>query len=342
MEIANRLHSRKGATTVIVISKGACMTPADSHCDPFSSAPQAAVRVAVNELPWVRFRLVDLLFGESDNHLGLLESELCRGRLRCDENVVALRPEGVFVKRLILLNPEDEGCEGCKPVHIMPARCGRYLAEPDPGGSLDGIKFRQCVPRSDVLGAEDVSMDIHYAGLNFKDVINSLGLSNEVAVSESLSGLTLGVEVSGTVSAVGEKFLFKPKSHDLAQAAAVAGAMSAAYSALVYLAKLTAGESVLVHAAAGGVRMAAIQIAHELGAHVYAAAGRPERHKAVANMLGVRGVFDSHSVSFRDAVKKATNGHGVDAVLNSLADEPLAAPAECLAPKVPVVPYAGL
>ncbi|KDB25511.1 hypothetical protein H109_02623 [Trichophyton interdigitale MR816] len=360
MEIANRLHSRKGTTNVIVISRGACMTPVDSHCDPFSSALQAAVRVAANELPWVRFRLVDLPFDESDNHLKLLESELRRGRLCCDENVVALRPEGVFVKRLILLNPGDEGCEDCKPVFMMSARGGRYFAEPDPGGSLDGIKFRQCAPRLDVLGAEDVSIDIHYAGLNFKDVINSLGLLDERAVSGSLSGLTLGMEVSGTVSAVGEKVhglevgcevvarvangiagniianqslvQFKPKSYDLAQAAAVAGAMSTAYYALAYLAKLTAGESVLVHAAAGGVGMAAIQIAHALGAKVYVTAGTPERREAVANMQGVRGVFDSRSVSFRDAVKKATNGHGVDVVLNSLAGELLAASVECLAP----------
>ncbi|EFR00145.1 fatty acid synthase S-acetyltransferase [Nannizzia gypsea CBS 118893] len=361
VEIANRLHSRQGATPVVVISRGACMTPVDSQCDPFSSALQAAVRVAANELPWVRIRLVDLALGANDSDLELLECELRKGRLRCDENVVALRPGGIFVKRLIpLFSSEDERCEDDIPVLTMPARGGRYFAEPDPGGSLDGIKFRQCAPRSGILGPEDVSIDIHYAGLNFKDVINSLGLLNERAVSGSLSGLTLGMEVSGTVSAIGEKVQglevgdevvarvangiagnivtdqslvqFKPKAHDLAQAAAVAGAMSTAYYALVSLAKLTEGESVLIHAAAGGVGMAAIQIAHTLGAHVYATAGRTERREVVAKMSGVRGVFDSRSVSFRDAVKKATNGRGVDVVLNSLAGELLAASVECLAP----------
>ncbi|EZF74595.1 hypothetical protein H105_03671 [Trichophyton soudanense CBS 452.61] len=304
MEIANRLHSCKGATTVIVISKGDCMTPVDSNCDPFSSALQVAIRVAANELPWVRPIPADLPFGESDNQLKLLESEFRRGRLRCDENVVALSPEGVFVKRLILLNPQDEGCEDYKPVLLMPARGGRYFAEPDPGGSLDGIKFRQCAPRSDVLRAEAISIDIHYAGLTLRMEVSGI----VSAVGEKVQGLEVGCEVvarvangiAGNIIANQSLAQFKPKSHDLAQAAADAGAMSTAYYTLLYLAKVIAGESVLVHAAVGGVGMAAIQIAHALGAHVYATAGRSERREAVANMQGVRGGFDSRSVSFRD------------------------------------------
>ena len=90
--------------------------------------------------------------------------------------------------------------------------------------------------------------------------------------------------------------------------------------ALGRLARLEAGERVLIHGGAGGVGLAAIQYALQKGAVVYATAGSPLRRQAL-RMLGVSGVFDSRSAGFIDDVLTATGGEGVDVVLNSLSGE---------------------
>ena len=72
-----------------------------------------------------------------------------------------------------------------------------------------------------------------------------------------------------------------------------------------------------MHAAAGGVGMAAVQLAQRAGATVFATAGSPAK-RALLRTLGVAHVFDSRSAGFADEVLAATGGRGVDVVLNSL------------------------
>lgn len=93
-----------------------------------------------------------------------------------------------------------------------------------------------------------------------------------------------------------------------------------AHAALIRLARLQAGERVLIHAAAGGVGHAAIEVARQLGAEIYATAGSPEKREYV-RALGVEHAFDSRSLDFGREVLEATGGAGVDVVLNSLAGE---------------------
>ena len=78
------------------------------------------------------------------------------------------------------------------------------------------------------------------------------------------------------------------------------------------------GERVLIHAASGGVGIAAIRVAQRLGAEILATAGSEEK-RAYVRSLGVRHVFDSRSLRFVEAVREATGDEGVDVVLNSLA-----------------------
>jgi acyl carrier protein len=80
------------------------------------------------------------------------------------------------------------------------------------------------------------------------------------------------------------------------------------------------GERVLIHAAAGGVGLAAVQIAQQIGAEIYATAGRDEKRDYL-RALGVEHILDSRSLSFVDDIRKLTHGEGVDLVLNSLAGE---------------------
>jgi acyl carrier protein len=90
--------------------------------------------------------------------------------------------------------------------------------------------------------------------------------------------------------------------------------------ALETLARVLAGERVLIHAAAGGVGLAAIQIARRLGAEIHATAGHPDK-RAYLRSLGIAHVYDSRSLAFVDEIRAATGGEGVDVVLNSLAGE---------------------
>jgi acyl transferase domain-containing protein/NADPH:quinone reductase-like Zn-dependent oxidoreductase len=191
-------------------------------------------------------------------------------------------------------------------------------------------------------GPGQVLIEVKAAGLNFRDVLTALGEMPFPA------GATLGGECSGVVTAVGERveglttgdavITFAAgsfASHVVADARLVSkmppalsfedGAglpivfLTAEY-ALKHLAQLRRGERILIHAAAGGVGLAAVQIARNLGAEIYATAGSDEKRDYLRS-VGVRHVFDSRSLGFADDVMAATGSQGVDVVLNSLGGE---------------------
>lgn len=88
------------------------------------------------------------------------------------------------------------------------------------------------------------------------------------------------------------------------------------YYALQHLAQLEAGEKVLIHGAAGGIGLAAIQYARYCGAEIFATAGTEEKRDLV-RLMGADHVFDSRSLKFADDILALTDGKGVDVVLNS-------------------------
>lgn len=104
-----------------------------------------------------------------------------------------------------------------------------------------------------------------------------------------------------------------------------------AYYAFTELAQLKKGEHVLIHAGAGGVGLAAIQIALKKGCKVYATAGNNVKRNLLKNM-GVHYVMDSRSTEFCDEILSHTNGRGVDVVLNSLPGEIMLKSIECMGP----------
>ncbi len=108
----------------------------------------------------------------------------------------------------------------------------------------------------------------------------------------------------------------KPKSLSFAEAAALPIAYLTAVYSFEERARLKSGESVLIHAAAGGVGQAAVQVAHMLGAEVFATAGRGKWD--VLRRQGVKHVMNSRDTEFADAIATTTDGRGVDVVLNSL------------------------
>ncbi len=211
-------------------------------------------------------------------------------------------------------------------------------------GELDTLAPAPCARVEPGEGQIEVQM--HAAGLNFKDVLRALGMLS----SDHDAGLAIGFggEGAGVVVRTGPGVTeFAPGDRVIvmgskcfagfltvpAQAAAPlvdgVGFEDAATIPLVFLTahyalhvqgRLAKGEKVLIHAAAGGVGLAAIQCAQRVGAEVFATAGSAQKRDYVKS-LGVKHVFDSRSLSFADDVMKATGGQGVDVVLNSLAGE---------------------
>src|SRR5262249_33983624 len=110
----------------------------------------------------------------------------------------------------------------------------------------------------------------------------------------------------------------KPDALSFEEAATIPVAFLTASYALHHLAKMSVGDRVLIHAAAGGVGMAAVQLAQRAGAEIFGTAGNPEK-RAFLQALGVHHVMDSRSLDFANEVMERTGGQGVNIVLNSLA-----------------------
>lgn len=117
-------------------------------------------------------------------------------------------------------------------------------------------------------------------------------------------------------------------------AAALPLAFCAAYHALVNLARLRPGQSVLVHAAAGGVGQAALQVAGHLGLDVFVTVGSAEERELVGAQyqVGDDHVFSSRDLCFWEGVMAATDGRGVDCVLDLFGGEVAGESWRCLAP----------
>ena len=191
------------------------------------------------------------------------------------------------------------------------------------------------------LGVGEVRIAVRAAGLNFRDVLIALGMyPGEAPLGSEAAGIVLEVGSGVTDLAPGDRVFGLvpdafgpvavadrrtvvpvPAGLSLVQAAAVPVVYLTAYYGLVDLAGLKAGERLLVHAAAGGVGMAAVQLGRHLGAEVYATAS-PAKWAAVRE-LGVAGdrIASSRDLGFRDRFLADTGGSGVDVVLDALAGE---------------------
>ncbi len=220
----------------------------------------------------------------------------------------------------------------------LPRPAGPHRLEVRRRGTLDGLRLSPRVPSSP--GPGEVEVAVAAAGLNFRDVMNALGTypgeagplglecAGVVAARGSgVEGLEVGDRVFGIafggfadrVTTPRELLAKVPAALTLEEAATVPVAFLTALLTLRGQARLAPGERVLIHAAAGGVGLAAVQIARRAGALVYATAS-PGKQELVES-LGVEAVFNSRALDFAGELRERTGGRGVDVVLNSLAGE---------------------
>ena len=206
-----------------------------------------------------------------------------------------------------------------------------WVLQPDAGGALDRLHFEPLPERP--LEPREVRVAVEGVGLNFRDMFVALGVFDEyvggdicgrvIEVGEDVSRMAVGDRVVGLAlgsfrsEAVVREELLAPAPVGL-PVAALATLPTAFVSAAQSFedAELGAGDRVLIHAAAGGVGQAAVQLARAAGAEVFATASSAKQ--ASVRAFGVEHVFDSRQTAFAQEILEATGGEGVDVVLNSL------------------------
>jgi acyl transferase domain-containing protein len=330
MLLAQALVGLDPAPRLWLVTRGAQEA---QNLDRALSPPQALVwglaRSLAIEHPELRTVCVDLEPGSETAPIDALYSELTENGT---ERQVALRRSGRHVARLTRLKsgpelPERDASE--IPWRLVPALPGS-LAE-----------FRREPLMRQPPGPGEVEIAVQATGVNFKDVLITLGMYPGAAD-------ILGGECAGTVTAVGdgvtgfrpgdevlavaagslashvitraELVQTRPPNVNIEEAASFPIAFITAEFCLSHLAPIGAGDRVLIHAAAGGVGMAAVKLAQQAGAEVFATAGSAWKRDLLRSMK-VPHVFDSRSVAFADQILSLTEGRGVDVVLNSLSGE---------------------
>jgi myxalamid-type polyketide synthase MxaB len=244
---------------------------------------------------------------------------------------IALRAGGQrYVARLSPHKPmplKNEVPRG--PAHLEPSRAG----------ILDELRWVPYTRRAP--GAREVEIEVRASGLGFRDVLNSLGMypggpvplgcecagvvvrtgSNvsEVNVGDAVLAVAYG-SFSTHITVPAEWVALKPATLSFAQAASIPSAFLTSEYSLLNVARLEQGQRVLIHAGAGGVGNAAIQVALRAGAEVFATAGSASK-RAFLSSIGVHHTYDSRTTAFAEEILRDTGGRGVDVVLNSLADE---------------------
>ena len=292
-------------------------------------------KALAREAPQLGTRMIDLDPGEPARWSELADELSFPG----SENHLAYRRGRRHVARLVRTGSET-------PRIAFPDEPGWRLA-PDEDGALDGLRV-ETVPPGRIEPGE-VRVAVEAAGLNFRDVLRATGALENGLLGRELCGRVVetGSDVAGV--SVGDRVVglafgaFGPEvvtrgelvapAPDRMPAAALA-TMPVAFStaALAFdLAGLKAGERVLIHAGAGGVGLAAIQLARAAGADVIATASAAKQ--GYLRSLGVSQVFDSRRTSFGEEILGATGGAGVHVVLNSLTGPGfIEASLQCLAP----------
>ncbi|MEV0503966.1 SDR family NAD(P)-dependent oxidoreductase, partial [Streptomyces spectabilis] len=323
-----------------------------AHCPPTGpgAALWGAVRTWANERPGLAVRRIALAHdgAMADPNPALVEHVVRELRGGSAEDEVLLTPHGRFVTRLRRLEPA-----------VDTAGSGSFTLALENTGPRYRLHWRHA--RLTAPGPGEVIVAVRAAALNYRDVMIAMGLVPPAPGGPRDDGdrAPLGLDCAGVVTAVGPgvtrlapgdrvlgavegcfgthvrgretAFAALPADMSYVEGATVPTAFLTVRHALHHLARLSPGETVLIHAAAGGVGLAALQHAQHIGARVIATAGSPMKRELL-RLLGVEHVLHSRSLHFADQVADLTDGRGVDVVLNSLAGEPMRRSLELLRP----------
>ncbi|HEU5332387.1 MAG TPA: SDR family NAD(P)-dependent oxidoreductase, partial [Actinocrinis sp.] len=316
---------RPASARLAVVTHSAVCVHAGERIGDLAHAPVwGLVRSAQNENP-DRIALIDI--DDAPASPAAVASALATG-----EPQIAIRGGELHIPRLAHADSTDE---------LTPPDTPAWHLGTGGGGTLESLALLPHADAAASLPPGHVRVGVRAAGLNFRDALISLGMypgraaiGSEAAgvvleIAPDVMGLRPGDRVMGLFSgsagplAVTDHRLIAriPDGWTYAQAAGVPVVFLTAYYGLVDLGRLSSGERLLIHSGAGGVGMAAIQLARHLGAEVYATAS-PGKWDTLRSL----GIDDTHLASSRDLAfeerfRQATGGAGFDAVLNALAGD---------------------
>ena len=311
------------------------------HEQPYNRALWAFTRVLANENANLKIRRVSLSLRPSAEDFQLLARVIASESPEIDLEI-------------------EQGIVRATRVHSLPPRAGgpvtavaRLQRQQDSAERLRWAPATRAAP-----GEREVEIAVEATGLNFRDVMWMLGLLPDEILEDGFAGPTLGLECAGRVIQCGagvDKFkpgdrvvgfipsafsthvtvgadhiMRIPEGLSAEAAATIPVAFLTAHYGLVTLGQLRAGEWVLIHAAAGAVGLAAIQVAQSRRANIIATAGSPAKRRLL-NSLGIEHVLDSRSLRFVDDLRRI-RPEGVDVVLNSLAGEAMERSLACVRP----------
>ncbi|MBE1533916.1 type I polyketide synthase [Actinomadura algeriensis] len=333
-----------------LLTAGAVATSDAEPADVGQAALWGFGRTVAGEHPELRCTLVDVEPGDPAPFAAELRAD--------DEDQIAWRDGHRYAARLRPAPAARAGAPdgGTSPSGRLP-RPERFRLEAPRPGPLDRLRLAPRRPAAPPPG--EVEIEVEVAALNFKDVLRAMGVlpatmpvplplgiecaGRITAVGGGVSGLAMGQRVlavtdsgrgcvASHVTADARTVVPLPAGIAARDAVTVPVAFLTAFYALDRLARMRAGDRVLVHAAAGGVGLAAVQLARAAGAVVLATAGSPEKRDHLRTELGIEHVMDSRTTDFAARVRECTGGAGVDIVLNSLAGEAIDAGLSALAP----------
>ncbi|TGO47687.1 hypothetical protein BCON_0267g00180 [Botryotinia convoluta] len=220
-------------------------------------------------------------------------------------------------------------------------------------GLIDSIEFIEDRQRSEPLGADEVEIEVHATGVNFRDLLQIIGKVASDVYGCGGAGIVTRVGENCTQFCPGDRVMmtgrsvFKsyarchwalamkiPTSLTFPQAASIPVAFTTAWYSLNEASSLQPGGTVLIHSGAGGTGQALIQVAQLLGSEIFTTVSSAKKKQYLMEMYDIREdhIFFRRDDSFADGIMRMTQGKGVDVVVNSVSGEKLAATWECIAP----------
>jgi NADPH:quinone reductase-like Zn-dependent oxidoreductase/acyl carrier protein len=329
----------EGAPRVGYVTAGARRVAEANGGPAVEQAPVwAFARVLRKEMARLDARCIDLAPGFGRGDLEPLADQLLVDDAEAE---VAIRDGARHVHRLERLPFGDEETD-LRTIRRRVGTDDQFRLQRAEPGHIEGLRLAPGTRAAP--GGDEIEIDVRATGLNFADVVAAMGLAGG-------GDKEIGYECVGVVERVGEEIdrlepgtrvmAFAPSANcfggyatvaaDLAvaipgdlewrRAATIPSVYLTAYYALIREGNLQEGESVLIHSASGGVGHAALNIAREVGAEIFATAGTERKREYLRREFELAAVMDSRSLEFADEIEARTGGEGVDVVLNTLTGE---------------------
>ncbi len=338
LHLAQALINRTNPARLWLVTNQAQSVLPTDHIN-VSTAPLWGLGKTISlEHPDLNCTCVDLGLEDSDRQpLQNLFAEIKLSTAEVNSSQVAYRQNVRYSAALIR-----------KPANSQLADTALQLQIPD-RGTLEQLHWNKVLrqpPKS-----HEVELRVQATGLNFRDVLNALGLypgdagalglecvGEVVAKGAEVQNVQVGDIVIAIAPASFSQFttvsaqlvIPKPTGISATEAATIPTAFLTAHYALCQLGQLKKGNRILIHSAAGGVGQAAVQIAQHIGAEVFATASLPKWN--LLESQGIKHIFNSRALDFADKIMQQTDGEGVNFVLNSFSGEAIAKSLSTLAP----------